>query len=101
MEKLRTVVQELRAYDTWTKDRNLTNTTTKFKEEFEEVLMAIDKGDNENLCEELGDLLFHVVLLCTIAEEKGLFTLEDSVDCITKKMYERHLKGVVINGEKR
>ena len=35
------------------------------------------KNDSTNLCEELGDVLFQVALHSVIAEEEGLFTVED------------------------
>ena len=33
----------------------------------------------QNLCEELGDVLFQVALHSVIAEEEGLFTIEDVI----------------------
>lgn len=47
-------------------------------------------GDAENLCEELGDVLFQVVLHAQIAREEGLFTLEDVVQGVSEKMIRRH-----------
>ena len=47
-------------------------------------------GDPENLCEELGDLLFLILLQSQIAEEEGIFTLDDVIDAIGKKMIRRH-----------
>ena len=55
-----------------------------------EALEAIDKGDMDNLCEELGDVLFQVMLHSQIAEEEGYFTIEDVVDGICDKMVFRH-----------
>ena len=61
-------------------------------EEAGEVGVAVRKQDRENLCEELGDLLFQVVFCCQMAEEQGLFTFEDAVDGISRKMVRRHPK---------
>lgn len=47
-------------------------------------------GDGENLCEELGDLLLQVVLQSRIAEEEGLFTIEDVIQKAAEKMIRRH-----------
>ena len=45
-----------------------------------EGIDRLDKeGDSENLCEELGDVLFQVALHSVIAQEEGLFTIEDVV----------------------
>ncbi len=49
-------------------------------------------GDSENLCEELGDVLFQVALHSVIAEEEGLFTIEDVIQGISSKMKFRHPK---------
>lgn len=49
-----------------------------------------ETGDAENLCEELGDLLLQVVLLAQIAEEDGLFAIEDVVRGASRKMIRRH-----------
>ncbi|HJB16091.1 MAG TPA: nucleotide pyrophosphohydrolase [Candidatus Blautia excrementipullorum] len=64
--------------------------------EANEVLEGIDllgrTNDSENLCEELGDLLFQVALHSVIAQEEGLFTIEDVIDEISSKMKFRHPK---------
>lgn len=59
-------------------------------EEVYEVLEAIDLGDAEKLCDELGDLLLQVVFHARIAEEKGDFSIQDVVDGVTEKMLRRH-----------
>ena len=46
--------------------------------------------DADNLCEELGDVLFQVVLHARIAEEEGFFTLDDVVQGVSEKMIRRH-----------
>ena len=42
-------------------------------EEAFEVLEALDRSDPDQLCEELGDLLFQVVFHSQIASERGEF----------------------------
>lgn len=39
----------------------------------------------ENLCEELGDVLFQVMLNSQIAKEKGLFSIDDVIGGICEK----------------
>ena len=51
-----------------------------------------ETGDSDNLCEELGDVLFQVVLHSLIAQEEGIFTIEDVISGITDKMQFRHPK---------
>ena len=47
-------------------------------------------GNAENLKEELGDLLLQVVMQAQIAEEEGIFNLDDVVSGIREKMIRRH-----------
>lgn len=62
--------------------------------EMTEALAGIDicraSGDAANLCEELGDVLLQVVLLSQIAREEGLFSIEDVIRGIGRKMLRRH-----------
>ena len=73
-------------------DRAQTHESLKpyLKEEAGEVLEAIDKGDMDNLCEELGDVLFQVMINSQIASEKGHFSVDDVIDGICRKMVRRH-----------
>ena len=59
-------------------------------EEAYEVADAIESGDREALCDELGDLLLQVVFHARIAEEEGSFTLADVAKSISNKMINRH-----------
>src|SRR5688572_13458679 len=59
-------------------------------EEAYEVLEAIDHGADADLRKELGDLLFQVVLLARMAEERGAFDLSDVIAAISDKMVRRH-----------
>jgi tetrapyrrole methylase family protein/MazG family protein len=59
-------------------------------EEAYESVDAIDSGNWEHLCEELGDLLLQIVFQSRIAEERGRFDLGEVVDGITEKLERRH-----------
>ena len=59
-------------------------------EESGEVISAIDSHDDENLCEELGDLLLQVVMHAQIAAEEGRFTIDDVIQGVSEKMIRRH-----------
>jgi len=59
-------------------------------EETHETLDAIERNDMQNLKEELGDLLFHIVFHARIAEENNFFTFTDVVEGIVSKMKRRH-----------
>lgn len=59
-------------------------------EEAREAVLAIERGDFENLKEELGDTLFNLCFLVNLAEEDGYFTLEEVITSSLEKMIRRH-----------
>lgn len=59
-------------------------------EEVYELLEAIDNSDYENMKEELGDILIQVVFHARMAEEQGLFSMQDVIDEVTEKLIRRH-----------
>lgn len=59
-------------------------------EETYEAVEAINKGDNELLCEELGDLLMQIVFHAQMESEKGEFGFDEVVDGVCKKLIVRH-----------
>ena len=73
-------------------DREQTHSSLKkyLMEECAELMDAIDDKDPEGICEELGDLLMHIVFHSQIAEENKSFTFEDVIGGITEKMIRRH-----------
>lgn len=59
-------------------------------EEAYEVADAVERGDREDLRDELGDLLLQVVFQARIAEEEGSFDFGGVVEAITSKLVRRH-----------
>lgn len=90
--ELREIITILRSEDGCKWDRAQTHETLKtcLTDECEEVLQAIDNQDDENLCEELGDVLLQVLLHSEIARERGAFTLDDVIQTLSEKMIRRH-----------
>lgn len=86
----------------WFKKQTRVSMKPECVEETAEVLAGIDvlekTGQSDNLLEELGDLLLQVVLQARIAEEEGLFTLDDVVRGASAKLIRRHPH--VFGGEK-
>ena len=95
-DRLKQIIARLRGEDGCPWDREQTHVGLKpaCMEEAAEVVCGInileDTGNGDNLKEELGDLLLQVVLHAQIAEEEGLFTLEDVCRGISEKMVRRH-----------
>ncbi len=78
----------------WDKEQTHNSIKDNTTEEAQEVNEAVDvltkTGDPEDLVEELGDLLLHVLFHCQIAEDRAEFTLEDVIDAEARKMIRRH-----------
>ncbi len=86
------IISRLRAPDGCPWDKKQTPQTFKqyLVEETHELLEAINDDNPSHICEELGDLLFQVVFLNNLYQEKNLFTLCDVIDSISAKMIRRH-----------
>ena len=69
LENLINIVQRLRSEDgcEWDKKQTSESLTPHLLEEANEVVDAILENNPENLKEELGDLLLHIVFQATIA----------------------------------
>jgi len=59
-------------------------------EEVYEVAEAVATENKEDLKEELGDCLLHIMLQAQIASEKGQFGIEEVIQGITNKLIRRH-----------
>ena len=92
MAELLEVVSVLRSEKGCEWDRAKTHETLKkcLTDEAQEVLDAIDNKDDENLCEELGDLLLQVVMNAQVASERGAFTFKDVLQVLVDKLIRRH-----------
>ncbi len=86
------IIARLRAPDgcPWDKKQTHASLRKNLLEECYEVLEALDEGNADKLCDELGDLLMQVVLHTQIAAEAGEFELGDVVNSITTKLIHRH-----------
>ena len=74
----------------WKKALTLHTLPPYSREEFEELMQAVKNQDWENIREELGDVLFHVLLYSQIASEQGKFSVDDVLDEIIAKMRRRN-----------
>lgn len=74
----------------WDRKQTIKSMLKNIKEEAEEVDRAITRGHHENLREELGDLLFNIILIAQIAKEEKFFTISDVLRGIEEKIVSRH-----------
>lgn len=96
MDDFVAIIKRLRDKDgcPWDKEQTHLSLRSCMMEEAAELLHAIriydQTGNAENMQEELGDILLQVVMHSVIAQEEGIFTLEDVVDEVSRKMIHRH-----------
>jgi tetrapyrrole methylase family protein / MazG family protein len=74
----------------WDKEQTIVSMRESVLEEACEVIEAIDEGDNHDLIEELGDLLYNVLFFCKLAEKEGRFNTVDAIRSIREKLIGRH-----------
>ena len=97
IESLVEIVRSLRAPDgcPWDREQTHESLTQYAIEETHELVEAIESPEPEKIKdqkikEELGDVLFQVVLHSQLASERGAFTLEDVIASISEKLVRRH-----------
>lgn len=92
LAKLRQVVSSLLGPGGCPWDRKQTPDTLcdYVLEEAFELVEAIRAGDVPAAMEELGDVMFLLCFIATLYQEKGSFSLGESLDAITAKMIRRH-----------
>lgn len=88
--RLLKIMDELREKCPWDKKQTIDSLRTLTLEETYELADAITSGNWEDIREELGDLMLHLVFYGKIASEKGLFTMTEVLDGICDKLIKRH-----------
>lgn len=74
----------------WDRKQTPESIRTYLVEEMFELIDTIDSGSPESIREELGDVLFQLVFLARLFEEKGRFDLPEAIRRNTTKMIRRH-----------
>ena len=74
----------------WDKEQTPQSLQRYVLEEARELIEAIDADDPQHIKEELGDLLYLIVLMSQIHSEKNLFVIADVIESIRAKMVRRH-----------
>lgn len=97
-------VKELRSEKgcPWDKRQTTVSLVKHLRAEFDELLEAIEKMDDENLCEELGDLLYLIIMISQINHEDGKFSINQVIEGIIEKLIRRHphvFAGEIISSE--
>jgi len=89
-ERLVAIMDELREKCPWDKKQTIQTLRSMTIEETYELADAITKEDWNEIKEELGDILLHIVFYARIAGEQEKFTLNDVLETICNKLIVRH-----------
>src|SRR6476620_7394624 len=101
-ERLVTIMNELREKCPWDRKQTIQTLRAMTIEETYELADAITEENWQELKEELGDILLHIVFYARIASEQNKFTLAEMIESICNKLIVRypHIYGdVVVNNE--
>ena len=74
----------------WDKKQTHESLIKCLQNESQELIDAINKKDDENMKEELGDVLLQVLMHSQIAAEEGKFTIDDVIQGLYDKLHRRH-----------
>ena len=74
----------------WDREQTIASMLEFIESEVHEVRVAIENGDHENLREELGDVMFQLIMVAQIAKENDYFDMDDVIKDIDIKIRDRH-----------
>jgi MazG family protein len=84
------IMARLRRSCPWDREQTHESLVRYLIEETFEVVEAIESHSEDDICEELGDLLFQVVFHAQLGTERGKFSVADVIDGLANKMVRRH-----------
>jgi len=74
----------------WDRQQTHASLVPHLREEVREFVSAVREGDNQKMCEELGDLLLLVMFNAQIARRRKGFDIEDVISGLISKLKRRH-----------
>ncbi|MGC8976953.1 MAG: MazG nucleotide pyrophosphohydrolase domain-containing protein [Candidatus Ratteibacteria bacterium] len=84
------IAEKIRKKCPWDKKQTNESILKYLKEETEEFIEEVKKKDYEGMKEELGDILWQVLIHSQIMKEKNIFTIDEVIDNLCRKMMRRH-----------
>ncbi|MDY6906277.1 MAG: nucleoside triphosphate pyrophosphohydrolase [Thermodesulfobacteriota bacterium] len=92
LERLTHIIETLRSENgcPWDRKQTPRSMIIYLIEEMYELADAIELADDSETCEELGDVLFHILFIANIFKEKDMFDIEDVAGVVADKMVRRH-----------
>jgi len=101
-QRLLDIMDRLREECPWDKVQTNLSLRNLTIEETYELADALLKNDEDEIKEEIGDLLLHMVFYSKIADEKGQFDIGDALETVNEKLIRRHphiYGDISVNGE--
>ncbi len=74
----------------WDRKQTCASLKKYLQAECDELLAAINNEDHVNICEELGDILYILIMITEINKERGFFKFNDVLESINAKLIRRH-----------
>jgi XTP/dITP diphosphohydrolase/tetrapyrrole methylase family protein/MazG family protein/ATP diphosphatase len=90
LERLDQITRRLRRECPWDREQDERSIVPHTVEEAYELADAATRGDDAKLLDELGDVLFQVVFLALLMEERGAGDLDAVAETISAKLIRRH-----------
>ncbi|MAU94202.1 MAG: nucleoside triphosphate pyrophosphohydrolase [Planctomycetes bacterium] len=84
------LVDTLRIHCPWDRKQTVASLAPHLIEECHEFADAVAKKDNENTCEEIGDLLMGAFMVARVAQDDDSFTIVEVCDNVCEKLIRRH-----------
>lgn len=92
LQGLISTIRELRGEKgcPWDKKQTSLSLVKYIRSESNELIEAITNKDDENVCEESGDLLYLIIMLAEINSDNNTFNLADVLTTVNEKLIRRH-----------
>ncbi|RMA93209.1 nucleoside triphosphate pyrophosphohydrolase [Hydrogenothermus marinus] len=89
-QRLVDIYEKIRRECPWDKEQTNKSIKNNLIEEAYELLEAIEKDDDKEMIEELGDVLLQVVFHSQIKKDEGKFDINDVINHLIDKLIYRH-----------
>ncbi len=89
-KRLLDIMDELREQCPWDRKQTFESLSSLTIEETYELVDAIESQDLDNVKEELGDILLHMVFYAKMGDEQGQFDIADALNGVCDKLIRRH-----------
>lgn len=74
----------------WDKKQTPSSLIVHLQSEVLELISAITNDDTQNTCEELGDVLYILIMVAMYNKERRVFDFSDVIQQINEKLIRRH-----------